>query len=377
LVRSAELRQQKWVVKRNELELIYARNQVLPQLDVGALYRWVGVGDELIRADRNGLDFPAVGSNAFDVLTGGRFQEFAFFLNFQMPVGVRSALSGVRRAQLALAQSKERLKDMELNTSHLLATAVRNMDSNYWLAQSHFNRMVASRKEVEATFAQVEVEYKTLDIVLDAQRRRAQAQFDFYRALCDYNKSIAEVQFRKGSLLEYNNICLAEGPWTEKAYWDALERARERDASYSLDYGWTRPRVMSRGPIQQHFGRAVETIEAEEAPPEPIPTPTPSLEAPDLPEPITSQPGGPLLEAPAVGEHAVGKPREIAARPTSEAFPWGALGLSEEPEIPVNVLRLTSYNAEEEPSTLRPEPLEERPAEAVDRPAAERPAETR
>ncbi len=37
----------------------------------------------------------------------------------------------------------------------------------------------------------------------------------------------------------------------EKAYWDAHERARERDAALFLDYGASRPSVVSRGPIPQ------------------------------------------------------------------------------------------------------------------------------
>ena len=61
-----------------------------------------------------------------------------------------------------------------------------------------------------------------VDLLLNSQRRRANAQADFYRAVVEYNKSIANVQFRKGSLLEYNNVQLAEGPWPKKAYWDAL-----------------------------------------------------------------------------------------------------------------------------------------------------------
>ena len=57
LVRSPELRQKKWVLKGRELELIAAKNQLLPQLDVGLLYRWIGRGDELIRADNDGKNF--------------------------------------------------------------------------------------------------------------------------------------------------------------------------------------------------------------------------------------------------------------------------------------------------------------------------------
>mgnify|MGYP006961823076 CR=1 FL=1 len=37
------------------------------------------------------------------------------------------------------------------------------------------------------------------------------------------------VHFRKGSLLEYNGVYLAEGPWPAKAYFDALLHQRADD----------------------------------------------------------------------------------------------------------------------------------------------------
>jgi hypothetical protein len=99
----------------------------------------------------------------------------------------------------------------------------------------------------------------TLDLLLDAQRRRAEAESAYYRSVIDYNKAIMNVHYRKGSLLDYNGVYLAEGPWPGKAYFDALREARKRDASMYLDYGFTRPNVMSRGPYQQLTGEECET----------------------------------------------------------------------------------------------------------------------
>ena len=42
---------------------------------------------------------------------------------------------------------------------------------------------------------------------------------------------------------------MAEGPWPGKAYQDAIEHARRRSASQPLNYGWTRPQVVSQGPV--------------------------------------------------------------------------------------------------------------------------------
>ncbi len=252
LVRSSELRRQRWQVKQRETEMIVARNQLLPQLDLVGRYGWLGMGDDLIRAERNGKEFPLRGSTAWEGLTDGDYQEFSFGLEFTPPrIGARKELAGVRNVELSLARERARLEDMELNVSHLLTTSMQNLDYNYQVAQTHFNRWVAAEKEVDSLMALVKGGKGTVDLVLNGQRRRASAQADFYRAIVEYNKSIANVHFRKGSLLEFNNIQLAEGPWPKKAYWDALGKARERDASMYLDYGHTRPRVISQGPIDQ------------------------------------------------------------------------------------------------------------------------------
>lgn len=355
LLRSAELRQQKWLIERRQLELIAAKNNLLPQLDLGAAYRWVGVGDELINADRNGRNFPAAGSTAFDELTEGNFQEFSFLFNFQMPVGYRRELAGVRNAQINLIREKSRLEDMELNTSHLLTTAVRNLDFNYQTAQTHFNRWKASQAEVDSVDALYRGGKSTLDLVLDAQRRRSQAQIDYYRALSEYNKSIAEIHFRKGSLLEYNNVHLAEGPWGDKAYWDALGHARERDASYYLNYGYTRPGVISQGPVPQgpvseYIGDLpVEGFNGNNGTREQIPTPQPTPaeparpgdDGPQEPGPITTRPEGPMLNAPRRAESQRGSTN--IANQAGNAFEWGSLGL-ETPATPDgNALRQASY----------------------------------
>lgn len=320
LVRSPELRQKKWIVKARELEIIAAKNNLLPQLDVGALYRWVGRGDDLIHANHSGVTYPQTGSNAIEELTRGNYQEAALVFNFAMPVGFRRELAGVRNAQLRLARDKAQLEDQELNAIHLLSTAVRNVDSFYIQTQTHFNRWSASEKEVESVNALYRGGKQTVDLVLEGQRRRAEAQMAYYTALIDYNKAITEVHFRKGSLLEYNNIELAEGDWPQKAYWDALGLARQRDASYYLNYGWTRPNVVSRGPMDQGAGRTA-TVEdygptgaipsptlAEPQSIETLPTPEPSVvpnakpapQAPSASElgPVTGGPRMPMLNAP-------------------------------------------------------------------------------
>jgi outer membrane protein TolC len=303
LSRSAELRKQKWVIKQRELELTAAKNLILPRLDLVGRWRFLGMGQDLINQNYNPYESnnsdPLRGTDAYSTLFSGQFQEWQAGAQFLMPLGFRRELATVRHHQLQLARERARLQDEELEASHALVDAVRNVDTNFALAQTNFNRRVAAERQVDAVQAAYDAGQVTLDQLLDAQRRRAEAESAYYRALVDYNRSISQLHFRKGSLLEYNGVFLAEGPWPGKAYFDAHRRARQRDASLYLDYGHSRPGVFSRGTITQNFesigadARAVQlpardpaTRDAEPASaprqpaasgaPELLPTPTPA-----------------------------------------------------------------------------------------------------
>jgi hypothetical protein len=239
------------------LELTAAKNLVLPRLDLVGRWRFLGMGQELINQNyaaynANGRD-PLNGTDAYSTLLSGQFQEWQAGGQFLMPLGFRRELATVRNYQLQLARERARLQDEELEASHALVEAVRNVDTNFALAQTNFNRRVAAERQVEAVQAAYDAGTVTLDQLLDAQRRRAEAESSYARAVVDYNRSISSLHFRKGSLLEYNGVFLAEGPWPGKAYFDAHRRARQRDASLYLNYGHSRPGVFSRGSITQNF----------------------------------------------------------------------------------------------------------------------------
>jgi len=261
-------------------------------------------------------------------------------------------MATVRHHQLQLARERARLQDEELEASHALVEAVRNVDTNFALSQTNFNRRVASERQVEAVQAAYDAGTVTLDQLLDAQRRRADAESAYYRAIVDYNRSIAQLHFRKGSLLEYNGVFLAEGPWPGKAYFDSYRRARQRDASLFLDYGHSRPGVFSRGPITQNFDGIDAGTEAKQLPPrdpatilEPTPAPKPAgdgkaptggnpLEEIPTPAPLPNppKPAGPAASAlllPAVP--SVFMP--VSQTTTEPTKPWGNVLTGWKPDL--------------------------------------------
>jgi outer membrane protein TolC len=225
LVRRVELRRQKWMVKRRELELIAARNFLLPRLDAVALYRFRGTGHDLIGNSNQPFD------NAVENLVGGDFQEWAVGVEMLSPFGYRQGHAAVRQAELFLSREHAVLEDQERQVVSDLSDAISELDRAYELARTQYNRRMAALRQLETLGVLLQqadnVEKpRLLDLQLDAQRRLADAESQFYRSLAEHEVAIKNVHLEKGTLLDYNRIFLSEGPWPGKAQVDAARRAR-------------------------------------------------------------------------------------------------------------------------------------------------------
>jgi outer membrane protein TolC len=139
-VRSVELRRQKWQIKRREMELIASKNYILPRLDAIGRYRWRGMGDHLIDPSGPDGDF----NNAYQEMTEGDFQEWLLGLELSIPLGFRKEMAGIRHAQLSLARERAVYEDMELAVSNQLSEALRELEKNYSLAHTNFNKRLAA-----------------------------------------------------------------------------------------------------------------------------------------------------------------------------------------------------------------------------------------
>ena len=247
---SPELRRIKTNLKQRELELITAKNQLLPEVNLSLLYRWVGVGDTLGPPGGSDVRAPGRGSSALGELTGGDYQEGEIRLEITPPaIGSRRERARIRGSQLRLRQIEAFLQETERLLVSQLSDAVAKAATHYQLVQTNAQAWQAAEVEVEARLAEFKGGRSPVNVVLQSQQRRADAQISYYRALSEYNKSLNYIDYLKGTMLANSNITLREGSWNKKAYWDALERARERSAGKKKQYGVTRPSVVRRGPL--------------------------------------------------------------------------------------------------------------------------------
>jgi len=254
LSRRVELRRQKWQIKRRELELLAATNYLKPRLDAVGRYRWRGLGHDLLDPDGSTGD-PL--DNAYGTLASGNFQEWQLGVELTAPLGFRQAHAAVRNAELILARERAVLSEQENTVCHHLSSAYAELQRAYIVSCTNYNRRLAARNRVSALRTAIEradhgERTLLLDLLLDAQSRLAEAESQYYESVVAYTLAVTRVHLQKGSLLDYCEIYLAEGPWPGKAYYDACRRDRLRSAPRQLaDYRLRHAPIVSQGPYAQ------------------------------------------------------------------------------------------------------------------------------
>ena len=192
LANRPELRRQTHSVEQAELALQATRSGTSPQIELRQHYRWLGIGNDL------GNDF---GSDS-------DLKKLGVQLN--LPVGLRRSLATVRHAELRLARAKAVQQELETQLSASSTQAVKKLRTARELLVTTFDRFKATRSESESATALHKGGKTTLDHVLAAQRRFAEAGSEYHKAAAEYAIAVKNVRFQQGLLLEERNLAIAE-----------------------------------------------------------------------------------------------------------------------------------------------------------------------
>jgi outer membrane protein TolC len=277
------------LVRVSELNLLVARNQLLPSLNLDVLYQFNGLGRDLSSANAvmTGATILAIDPqislaqrNAGLNTNPARYKTFHTWqvgLTFEMPLGFRQDLANTRAAQYALLRQRAFLQQVVHQQTHALARFFLEVDSNFKLYRTAIELREAAEQRLEAQRNFYEVGQITIDRYLDAVNRWADAVAQEAQFRNSYNTSIAVLEEAKGTLLAYDNIALAEGPHPPKAYIQAIDqRAAHRRLPIPHD-----------GPYQPQVAPGLVV-------PDPVnPVPAPGFE-PLNPRPYMPAPAGTL-----------------------------------------------------------------------------------
>jgi outer membrane protein TolC len=280
--------QQQILVRVAELQLLVARNQLLPQLSLNALYQFNGLGQQLDRAEAvmTGATLKALNPViANDQRAAGlqsnpglynNFITWQVGFTFQMPLGMRSPLANTRQAQYLLLRARAYLQQIVHQTMHSLARFFLEIDANYKQFKTASRLRAAAAQRLDAQRAYYEEGRITIDRFLDAVSQYATAVATEAQYKTTYNISIVALEEAKGTLLAYDNIAVAEGPWPRKAY----IQARDIQGAHR------------QLPIPPDGPQVPDRIVAPEVPDPTDPKPPPGVDVP-APQPLPA-PAGPL-----------------------------------------------------------------------------------
>jgi outer membrane protein TolC len=201
------------LVRVAELQVLIARNQLLPQLTLNDLVLLSGLGTELdcTMASLVDAELQAACPHS-NRSTGQDFQDWQQGFTFALPPGTRAPLANVRNAQYNLIRQRASLQQIIKQTTHSLARFFLEVDANYELFKTASRLRAAAAQWLEAQRAFYEEGRITIDRYLDAVSQYATALAQEAQFKTTYNISIIALEEAKGTLLDYENIEVQAGP---------------------------------------------------------------------------------------------------------------------------------------------------------------------
>jgi outer membrane protein TolC len=303
-------------LKVRQLNLILQKNFLRPDLRFVGSYTPVGLGTRL---DGNGVVTDGTSAfrtdNALRSLASDHFNDWQVGLTLNMPLGYRLENAQLRQARLLLAQSYAVLKDQEDRAVRSLTLQYRTLFEKHNLIQATREERKAYAQEIDGRLKNIAIGKSVADrFLLQAIQSWSDALNREYQAIVAYNNALAGFEFTKGTILQHNNIMIAEGPLPAAAQVRAVEHERERTRALVLRQHES-PVPYTQGCVEQN-GRVYPFIPQ-------IPTdtsvPLPSLldEAPRPPEP-------PLGMMPGSARNGIGGPNGVFGTSTATPQPLPA-----------------------------------------------------
>lgn len=191
-----ELSVQRFAVRAAEIEVMRQKNGLLPDLTFGANYGITGLDNQF--------------DQSIDVLTENRFTNWNLSIRYRRQIGERSANASVRRAQLTLSRLRATLRNEEQTVLTDLHEAYQNLITNYELIHIQKDRREAATQQLLAREQFYQQGKTTIDVLLQAQTTFADALRDEGQAIVNYNQSLVQWEFAKGTILINDNVALAE-----------------------------------------------------------------------------------------------------------------------------------------------------------------------
>jgi outer membrane protein len=189
------------------LAMMVAKNNLLPKLDL------VGTLD----VQGPGKDF----SHSFQNQGRSDYLGASIGFNFEWPLGNREARAIYRRAVLQRLQAMEQYATLVAQVVMDVKQAAREVETTWNEIGARRQARFAAADALQALEDRREAggpgyyEPTNIQLVLDAQERKGDAQREEALAVASYYVAIARLERAKGTLLKYDNVVMEEEPFRQ------------------------------------------------------------------------------------------------------------------------------------------------------------------
>jgi outer membrane protein TolC len=209
-----ELRQAILQLRNSEIEIQYAKNQLLPILDVTGSYTHSGIGGTETVRQGFGPTAPILAVNrggagdSFGDLLKMNNRGYAFGFNLQIPLGHGARQAEYSRISVEKKTNEENIKAVEQQ----IALEVRNAINAVEMTKARIEAASTSRVLAEEQYAAEQRKFmlgaSPVRFVLEEQRNLEQMQTNENAALVNYRKALADYDRALGVTLKKNNISI-------------------------------------------------------------------------------------------------------------------------------------------------------------------------
>jgi outer membrane protein TolC len=202
LDKRSDVRSAKNALDQSNINIKYYDNQIKPDVNAQVTYGAIGIGGTQQSGGFNpftGQTTPlqsvvrGYGSALSDVFSNA-FPQWTFGLQVGYPLGANTAHANLARVRLEYEQAQAQLKNMEMQVTTQVRTAVRNVQSSQQLVQSARASRELQEKKLEAEEKKLAAGMSSPFFVVQAQRDLSLSRTVEIRAISDYNKALVDFE---------------------------------------------------------------------------------------------------------------------------------------------------------------------------------------
>jgi outer membrane protein TolC len=202
-------------IRSRNLDVSYAKNQLLPSLNVEGQYWSPGIsGTQILYLDDNPLTgvitgtIPGGASMALKDAFNFKYQNWYVGLTFDLPLTSLVSRGQYIQAKLEAERAVLRLEDQEQEVALELQTQLRACETNFQRIKAYRIARELAEESLKAEEKKLMAGLSTNYTVLQYQRDLATAKSNELRALIDYSLSLAGISRATGTTLRDRDVSI-------------------------------------------------------------------------------------------------------------------------------------------------------------------------